>query len=182
MPDGNGRKQVLILQGSASSRSSNLLLAQWIARSAEKEFDSVLFDGLKTLPHFDPEQSLSDPPESVIAFRAAIERSDGIVVCTPEYVFSLPSGLKNALEWCISTTVFQDKPCGLVTASADGERGHEQLQLVLRTAMARFTADTSLLIRGIKGKFDGNGNLVDPETRIRLDGFLGSFVRLLEDR
>jgi NAD(P)H-dependent FMN reductase len=39
----------------------------------------------------------------------------------------LTSGLKNAIEWCVSTTVFSDKPIGLITASASGQKGHEDL-------------------------------------------------------
>ncbi|WP_262886208.1 NADPH-dependent FMN reductase [Sphingobacterium sp. 18053] len=36
-------------------------------------------------------------------------------MCLPEYIFSIPSGLKNSIEWCISTTVFSDKPVGIIT-------------------------------------------------------------------
>nr|WP_298555227.1 NAD(P)H-dependent oxidoreductase [uncultured Algibacter sp.] len=31
-------------------------------------------------------------------------------MCTPEYVFSIPSGLKNTIEWCVSTNAFSNKP------------------------------------------------------------------------
>ncbi|WP_363317949.1 NAD(P)H-dependent oxidoreductase [uncultured Algibacter sp.] len=43
-------------------------------------------------------------------FRNKIENADGIVICTPEYVFSIPSGLKNTIEWCVSTNAFSNKP------------------------------------------------------------------------
>jgi NAD(P)H-dependent FMN reductase len=108
-----------------------------------------------------------------------VQRSDGIIICTPEYVYSIPSGLKNAIEWCISTTVFTDKPIGLITASAHGQKGHEELQLIMKTAMARFTEATTLLIPGIKGKFDVDGNLNDPDTVEKLDKFIMAFSKLL---
>jgi NAD(P)H-dependent FMN reductase len=73
------------------------------------------------MPHFDPELSTDNPPKIIVEFRTAIEKADGILICTPEYVFIIPSGL-NAIEWCVSTTVFSDKPVGLITASADGRR------------------------------------------------------------
>jgi len=37
--------------------------------------------------------------------------------------------LKNAIEWCVSTTVFTDKPTGIITASASGANGHAKLKL-----------------------------------------------------
>ena len=69
------------------------------------------------------------------------------MICTPEYIFSLPSGLKNAIEWCVATTVFSEKPIGVITASADGQKGHEELQMIIKTVMARFTTETTLLIQ-----------------------------------
>ncbi len=87
-----------------------------------------------------------------------------MIICTPEYIFSIPSGLKNAIEWCISTTIFSDKSIGLITVSASGEKGHKELQLIMKTAMSKFTDETTLLIPGIKGKFDEQNNLTDEET------------------
>lgn len=74
------------------------------------------------------------------------------MISTPEYIFSIPSGLKNAIEWCVSTNVFSDKPLGLITASANGLKGHEVLQMIMRTLETRFNENTLLLIQGIKGK------------------------------
>ena len=66
-------------------------------------------------------------------FRKSIEEADAVLICTPEYVFSLPGILKNALEWTVSTTVFSDKPTALLTASSSGEKAHESLLLVMKT-------------------------------------------------
>ena len=146
-----------------------------------EEFTLTIYNDLKTLPHFDPELSTDNPPQQVTEFRQSVERADGIIICTPEYVFSIPSGLKNAIEWCISTTIFSDKPCGLITASASGQKGHEELQLIMKTVMAKFTDETSLLIQGIKGKFDSKGNLIDNETKIELEKFITALVKLLKE-
>src|SRR5690606_18112041 len=104
------------------------------------------------LPHFDPERAIDNTPETILNFRQSIENADGLLICTPEYVFSIPSGLKNAIEWCVATNVFSGKPTGLITASANGESGHAELQLIMKTVMADFTSETTLLINGIKGK------------------------------
>lgn len=177
----SNQKNILAIIGSASSNSANLKLVEKIASLTREEFNLTIYNDLKTLPHFDPELSTDNPPKQITEFRQSIERADGIIICTPEYVFSIPSGLKNAIEWCISTTIFSDKPSGLITASASGQKGHEELQLIMKTAMAKFTDETSLLIQGIKGKFDLKGNLIDNETKIELEKFIDALLKLLNE-
>jgi len=176
------KKNILAIIGSASSNSSNLRLVEHIKVLTKNEFNLLIYNDLKSLPHFDPELSTNNPPKQVVEFRNAIEKSDGIIICTPEYVFSIPSGLKNAIEWCIVTTVFADKPSGIITASASGEKGHEEIQLIMKTAMAKFTDNTTLLIQGIKGKFDEYGNLTDHETLKQVDNFTKAFINLVSNK
>lgn len=176
------KKNILAIIGSASENSSNLKLVEQIAVLTTDSFDLTIYNDLKLLPHFDPELSVDNPPEQIIELRKSIEVADGIIICTPEYVFSIPSGLKNAIEWCISTTIFSDKPIGLITASANGQKGHEELQLIMKTAMAKFTDETSLLIKGVKGKFDQQGNLIDNETKIQLGKFINALMKLINEK
>ena len=175
------KKNVLAIIGSASSNSANHKLVEKIERMTSEKFNLTIYNELKTLPHFDPELSADNPPKQIIEFRRCIEKADGIIICTPEYVFSIPSGLKNAIEWCIATTVFSDKPSGLITASASGQKGHEELQLIMKTAMAKFTDKTSLLIQGIKGKFDEQGNLINNETEIQIEKFTDELMKLINE-
>ncbi|MDD2799745.1 MAG: NAD(P)H-dependent oxidoreductase [Bacteroidales bacterium] len=173
------KKRILAIVGSASENSANLKLVEHITDRTKAVFDVVIFNRLKTFPHFDPELSANNPPQEILNFRAKIEKADGVIICTPEYVFSIPSGLKNAIEWCIATTLFSDKPCGLITASANGEKGHEELQLIMATAMAKFTPETTLLIQGVKGKINKNGEITDSKTANALDGFVSAFSKLV---
>jgi len=173
------KKNIVAIIGSASSNSANHKLVENIAVLTKETFKISTIGDLKTLPHFDPERSVSNPPKQIIDFRKSIEQADGVIICTPEYIFSIPSGLKNAIEWCIATTIFSDKPMGLITASASGQKGHEELQLIMKTAMAKFTVESCLLIQGIKGKFDEQGILADNETQKRVDQFIDAFKRLL---
>ena len=166
------KRNLFVIIGSASANSANLKLVEKIQSLAEGEWNLSIFKDLKLLPHFDPELSLNNPPKKIVAFREAVSMSDGIIICTPEYVFSIPSGLKNAIEWCVSTTVFSDKPIGLITASANGQKGHEELQLIMKTLMTKFTEETTLLIQGIKGKIDVEGNLTDTKTLEDLTNFI----------
>ncbi len=174
------KKNILAIVGSASAQSANLQLVRHLQNITDNDFNIQIFDQLKTLPHFDPELSTHNPPNEIIDFRNAIQNADGIIICTPEYVFSIPSGLKNAIEWCIATTVFSDKPTGLITASANGEKGHEELQMIMKTAMANFTEKTTLLVSGIKGKINSNGNISDKKVFEAIDNFISEFKQLLQ--
>lgn len=178
--DQREKKKILAIIGSASSGSANLKLIEHLARLKKDELQLIIYTDLKLLPHFDPELSTANPPEPILKLRRSIEEADGLIICTPEYIFSIPSGLKNAFEWCIATTVLSEKACGLITASANGQRGHEELQLIMSTAMARFTGETSLLIPGIKGKFNGQGQLIDAGTEDQLKSFIRALQVLME--
>ncbi|MEO5777318.1 MAG: NADPH-dependent FMN reductase [Flavobacterium sp.] len=173
------KKNIFVIIGSANSHSANEKLADHIAKLTIDFFNLTVFKGLKTLPHFDPDLSTENIPKEVIEFRQHIENADGILICTPEYIFSIPSGLKNAMEWCVSTTVFTDKTIGLITASASGQLAHEELQLIMKTVMAKFTEKTTLLIQGIKGKIDQNGQITDENTIDNLKQFIIAFKELI---
>lgn len=146
------KPKILFINGSASNPSSNDRLIQYLISHLSADFQPVLFDQLKSLPHFDPGLSADTPPAEILAFRSLVEQAAGVVICTPEYVFSIPSGLKNALEWCVSTVIFDQKPMALITASAHGAKGHEELLLIMRTLSAAVLPETQLLIQGIKEK------------------------------
>lgn len=165
-------KTILIVVGSASRNSANQQLAEQMAGFANEEFQYKIFSDLKSLPHFDPELSIDDTPKPILEIRTTLQQADAVIFCTPEYVFSIPSGLKNLIEWCVSTTIFQDKPLGILTASAHGQKGHEELQRIMQTLMARFTPETTLLLQGIKGKLNAQGEIADVETRKQLQNFL----------
>ena len=175
------RKNIFAIVGSASENSSNLKLIQRFADLTQEEFFLTIFDDLKKLPHFSPEHSLKDTPKVILDFRAYIAKADGILICTPEYVFSIPSGLKNAIEWCISTTVFYQKPIGLITASASGYKGHEELKLIMKTVEANFTEQTTLLIQGVKGKINELGIITDSKTQEDLSSFIEAYKTLIKN-
>ncbi|SDK11460.1 NAD(P)H-dependent FMN reductase [Pedobacter sp. ok626] len=176
------KKNIFAIIGSASKNSSNLRLVEKIAALSDKDFNFIIFDRLAELPHFNPELSLENTPQEVLDFRAAVLQADGILISTPEYIFSIPSGLKNAIEWCVATTVFSGKPLGIITASASGIKGHEELQLIMSTLETTYNENTLLLIQGIKSKIDTSGNITDTKTAQQLEAFVKAFqvlVRIL---
>ena len=175
------KKNILAIIGSASKNSANLKLVEKIAELSLNEFKVTIFDKLSDLPHFSPELSIDGTPDIILNFRQLILDADGILICTPEYIFSIPSGLKNAIEWCVSTTVFSGKPIGLITASASGVKGHAELKLIMKTVETNFSEQTTLLIQGIKGKIDDKGNLLDIKTSTDVINFVASFKAFVEN-
>jgi NAD(P)H-dependent FMN reductase len=174
-------KKIFAISGSTRSNSSNLKILKQIAELSKDLFEIKIFESLADIPHFNPDLDTENPPQQVTYFRNEIQAADGIIICTPEYVFSLPGSLKNALEWCVSTTIFSNKKVGLITASASGEKGHEELQLIMKTIEASFNVETSLLIQGVRGKVNADGNIVDDLTLLQIQNFITAFDKHLRN-
>jgi NAD(P)H-dependent FMN reductase len=98
------RKKVLAISGSTRKESSNLQIIKAIARLSADSLDMDIFQELDSLPHFNPDLDGDQAPPVITAFRHRISEAAGVLICTPEYVFSLPGSLKNAIEWMVSTT------------------------------------------------------------------------------
>lgn len=174
------KKNIIGICGSASQNSKNLFILRYLSEYGNSDFNFEILDDLTVLPHFKTEYTDENVPLEVVAFRNKIANADGIIICTPEYVFSIPSGLKNMIEWCVSTTVFSDKPIGLITASSSGNKGHKELKLIMKTMQTKFIEETTLLISGIKGKVNENGEISDANTEKELKIFYQSFKELIE--
>lgn len=175
------KQKILAIIGSSSKNSSNHRLVNHVSNILRKNFEVIVYDALWELPHFSPEISNDNAPKPVKDFRQSIEEADGVFICTPEYIFSIPSLLKNAFEWSVSTTVFDRKPVGIITASAHGQKGHDELKLILNTLQASLSDSASLLIQGIKSKIDLAGKIRDVKTEIDLENFATGFVKLVAD-
>lgn len=169
--------KILAIIGSASKHSSNLKLVENIQDFSDK-LEITIYDELASLPHFETDLTDKNTPESVLKIRELIAESDGVIFSSPEYIFSIPSGLKNLFEWCVSTTIFSEKPAAIIAASSSGEKVHEELQLILKTLGANFDDKTSILIKGIKGKFDSDGKL-NEETKLQLETLMEHLKKIL---
>jgi chromate reductase len=167
--------KILAITGSTRKKSTNFKILKYISEEIKKGFEVEIFEDLDKLPHFNPDLDTDNLPQIIISFRNKIIQADGVMICTPEYVFSLPGSLKNALEWCVSTTIFSKKKVGLITASASGEMGHEQLILIMKTLEAQFEDENLLLIQGVRGKINEEGKIVNDETLAALQQFITNF-------
>lgn len=161
-------KTILAICGSTREVSANLTIIKAIEELAGHQWNLRLYK-LTNLPYFNQDVTDEMAPSSVHDFRKAIEAADGVLICTPEYVFSLPGILKNALEWTVSTTVFSDKPTALITASSSGEKAHESLLLVMKTLGIKTNDDLCLLISGVKSKLNAEGKITQPQLQLQLE-------------
>ena len=173
------RQKVLAISGSTRKASSNLQIIKAIARLSADRLDMDIFQELDSLPHFNPDLDGDQVPPVVAAFRNRISEAAGVLICTPEYVFSPPGSLKNALEWMVSTTIFSGKPVALITAAAQGEKAHEALLLIMRTIEARFSPDTQLLIQGPRAKVNSQGDITDTPTLHKIEQLITAFTQEL---
>jgi len=124
-------------------------------------------------------------PAGVIALKAAIAAADGVVFAVPEYNYSIPGGLKNALDWVSRPppkSPLRGKPVALVGA-ASGMSGTIRAQAHMRNILVYSDAPCLLqpevLIPRAQDRFDAEGNLTDESTRQLLERFgvqLAAFV------
>lgn len=174
------KKKILAINGSASENSSNLAILKVVQTMVPVHVEVEIYDDLHTLPHFRTALTELNVPKSVDQLRQKIRLADGVIFCTPEYIFSIPSAVKNAIEWCVSTTVFSDKPVGIITASASGVKGHEELKMIMTTVQAKVLDEVTLLIQGVKAKVAADGTIVSDVTRQALSGFANAMMRVIE--
>jgi len=135
------------------------------------------------IPLYNADLDTADPPEAVRRFRDQIAAADGLLIATPEYNYSIPGGLKNAIDWASrppATSVLKRKPIGIMGA-AGGRFGTVRSQLALRQVFL-FTESYVMLkpelhISNAAQLFDEHGKLHDQETL----GFVQAYVDALVD-
>lgn len=170
-------KKILAICGSTREHSVNSHILHHIAKQYADKAVFTLYEAIDQLPHFNPDLDTDPLPTTVSHFRQLLEDADGVLICTPEYVFSLPGSFKNAIEWTVSTTLFTNKPAALITASSSGQKAHEALNLVMKTVGVQVGEKGSLLISAPKTKLTIDGQVTDAVTaaaiRELMDDFLG---------
>src|SRR5580704_17841192 len=124
-------------------------------------------------------------PAPVQKLADAIRAADGVVINTPEYNFSIPGGLKNAIDWVsrLPNQPFAGKPVALQSASP-GPVGGARVQYDLRRAMVFLDAfvlnKPEIFIGGCASKFDEKtGELRDETTRNFIKQQLAAFAKFI---
>ncbi len=117
--------------GSLQAGSSNLALLHDAAALMPIHVDFTFFEGLGDIPHFNPDHEATGAPGQVIQLREMLQAADGVIIASPEYGFSLPGSLKNAIDWIIGTGELAGMPVAVTASVASAGRGRRGLQALL---------------------------------------------------
>jgi NAD(P)H-dependent FMN reductase len=125
--------RILAVSGSLQAKSANLALLRAAAASAPDGIEIVVFDGLRHLPHFDPDMEAGDEPPAVRVWRKALAECDAVLIASPEYGHSIPGVLKNGIDWVIGSGELERKVVAITAAVPGPERGRLGLKALRQT-------------------------------------------------
>jgi chromate reductase, NAD(P)H dehydrogenase (quinone) len=178
---------VISICGSLRKGSYNRIAMQQLPRLAPAGMTIAEAPSFATFPLYNADiQNTSGFPAAVTTLADAIRAADGVMFCTPEYNFSLPGGLKNAIDWVsrLPNQPFAGKPVAIQSVSP-GPLGGARVQYDLRKSMVFLDALTlnkpEVFIGACALKFDEKtGELTDAATRTFLVQQLEAFAKLIE--
>jgi chromate reductase len=172
--------RVLGFSGSLRKGSFNTGLLRAAQEMLPEGMSLDIFD-LAPIPLFN--QDLSDVgnfPQPVVDFKVRIKSADALLIATPEYNFSVPGVLKNAIDWAsrpITDSPFNDKPAAVM--GAGGAMGTSRAQYHLRQTAVYLNMHMvnrpEVTVPYAQQKFDASGRLTDETTR----GFIRKLLEAL---
>src|ERR1700730_1950043 len=145
----------------AALRAAKLLVP------ANSEIDHFQLDGI---PMFN-EDDEKRPPASVVELKKRVRSADAVLIVTPEYNYSIPGVLKNAIDWASrppGDSAWYGKPAAIMGASLAAigtARAQQHLRQIL-VALNMFTLNQpEVVIPDAAHRFDENGNLINEPTQ-----------------
>ncbi len=171
------------IAGSLRQGSYNRMLLRAAQEIAPRGMEIRPFERLREIPLYDGDLEAKGIPEPVAALKRAIAEAGAVLVCTPEYNWSIPGVLKNAVDWVSrppAETPFSRKPVALTGASPGAvgtARAQQHLRLVLASNHAWVVPGPEVLVARCQEKFDASGRLTDERTRT----FLGRLLEALAE-
>ena len=124
-------------------------------------------------------------PAPATALADAIRAADGVVFITPEYNYSIPGVLKNAIDWVsrLQNQPFANKPVAIQSAT-QGPLGGARMQYHLRQCMVFLDAFTfgrpEIFVGSAQNKFNDKGELTDEGTKDFVKKQLEGFAKFVE--
>jgi chromate reductase len=138
---------------------------------------------LDGIPPFN-EDLLSSPPEKVKEFKRKIKAADAVLIVTPEYNYSIPGVLKNAIDWASRPYVdnaFEGKPVAIMSAST-GMLGGARVQYHLRQTFVFLNMyavnKPEVFVTFAAQKFDDKGKLLDKQAKELIGQLLDNLIAL----
>ena len=136
---------------------------------------------LAGIPPFNQDHE-REPPPAVRQFKDKVKAADAILIVTPEYNYSVPGVLKNAIDWAsrpYGDNAWDGKPVGIMGASI-GMLGTGWAQYHLRQMFVFLNMfplnQPEVMIANADEKFDEEGNLKDPKTTEKIKELLEALV------
>jgi chromate reductase len=172
--------RVLGFAGSLRRRSYNKAALNSAAELAPEGMEFEVFD-LASIPLYNADVEAAGPPPEVVDFKERIARADALLIATPEYNFSIPGVLKNAIDWAsrpADSSPLKNKPVALL--GAGGRMGTARAQLHLRQ-VAVYTrmhvlVDPQVYIADARGQFDEHGCLTNERYREEIGALLAALL------
>ncbi len=171
---------ILAFAGSLRKNSYNKALLRAAKDLILKDAELEIFD-IGGIPPFNQDLE-TRMPEKVKEFKAKIKAADAILIATPEYNFSIPGVLKNAIDWAsrpYGDNSFEDKPVAIMGASL-GMMGTARAQYHLRQVLVFLNMHPvnrpEVFVTFAHEKFDEKGRLKDEETREIIRELLHSLI------
>ncbi len=132
---------------------------------------------ISSFPLFNQDEE-NNPPEVIRQFKEKIRAADAILFATPEYNYSVPGVLKNAIDWASRPSgenAWEGKPVAIMSASL-GMIGGARAQYHLRQMFVYLNMyplnRPEVIIPNAADKFDSAGNLTDQHTQEKIQELL----------
>jgi len=173
--------RLLGVSGSLRKGSYNTALLRAASELLPEGMTLEIFD-LSSIPLYNDDLRALGFPTPVQEFRDRIAAADALLIATPEYNFSIPGVLKNAIDWASRPPdpPLNGRPVGIMGAST-GNFGTVRAQMHLRQVCVfcnMFPLNKpEVLVMRAKEKFDANGRLIDETAR----GFIRDMLLALAD-
>lgn len=171
---------ILGFAGSLRKGSYNRALLRAASEMVPPNATLEIFD-LEGIPPFNQDLE-NQPPERVKEFKAKIRAADALLIATPEYNYSVPGVLKNAIDWAsrpYGDNAFDGKSVGIMGASI-GALGTARAQYHLRQSFVWLNMyplnAPEVMVPLANEKVDQKGNIVDQKTREKIKELLVSLV------
>jgi chromate reductase, NAD(P)H dehydrogenase (quinone) len=172
--------KILGFAGSLRRDSYNKSLLRSASRLLPPQMSLEIFD-LSEIPPYNQDLDSNMPPK-VKEFKTKIRESDAILIATPEYNYSVPGVLKNAIDYAsrpYGDNAFDDKPVAIMSASV-GMIGGARAQYHLRQMFVFLNMHPvnfpEVIVTFASGKFDSEGNLLDDNTKKYLKQLLQNLM------
>lgn len=140
---------------------------------------------LDGIPLFNQDED-QHPPAKVVELKRRVREADAILFVTPEYNYSVPGVLKNAIDWAsrpYGDSAWNGKPVAIMGASS-GALGTARAQYHLRQIMVFLNMfpvnQPEVMIGNAASRFDQAGNLTDETTKDFIRQLLQNLVAWTE--